>query len=182
MLPKLESVTLQVYGHTTFPSALTLDSVYRAGLLWESCLRNLCTIYLRSWKTESNKKISWGCFSLRALNATLGIRSYPWLLLIVSLRSESHIHSIFQKQSDDPHVLSTQNETLRQSCWNGDTPCCSWSCGQTWEVVHVVMYQVRSVSNQASKIRRYFYFCFSGLQYHLCSTSHWVNNDGKAMD
>lgn len=49
------------------------------------------------WGAESNKKISWGFFSLRALNATLGIRSYPWLLLIVSLRSKSHLHSIFQK-------------------------------------------------------------------------------------
>lgn len=59
----------------------------------------LCIIYLRSWKAESNKKISWGFFSLRALNDTLGIKSYPWLLLIVSLRSESHIHSSFPKWS-----------------------------------------------------------------------------------
>lgn len=87
---------------------------------------------------------------------------------------------------DDPHILSAQNEALGHSCWNSDTPCCSWSCGQTSEV-YVVMYQVRSVSSQASKINRYFNLYFSGLRHHLRSTElqsphHTVNNDGKATD
>lgn len=157
----------------------TWFSIQGLGKLPEQPLYHLS----RSWKSESSKKISWEFFSLRALNATLGIRSYPWLLLIDSLWSESHIHSIFQKWSPIgwSSCFKYPKWDIETVLLKGDTLCCSWSCGQTWEVVHVVMYQVRSVFIQASKIRP-FYFYFSRLQHHLCSNSHRVNNDGKAMD
>jgi len=155
------------------------------GLLWGSCLSNLCTIYLRSWKAESDKSISWRFFSLRALNATPGIRSYLWLLQRSSVMVGKSGMLYFSKMitHDDPHLLRARNETLGQSCWNSSTPCCRW----TLKVVYVVRHQVRGVSRQASKTCRCFYLYISGLQYHLHSTDlqsthHTVSNDRKAMD